>query len=144
MLRILSNPAYRGDVVWNRSKKGKAVPKSEWKTVHDAHPAAVSSADFAAARAVTRERWKGNRFTKKSMNPLAGVLECGHHGRNLVGVRRNGKDEYNLQCDILLCPNSDVPASRIEAAIVSSADSMDRHRDRLRLEGGGDAAIGAK
>lgn len=135
VLRILSNPAYRGDVVWNRRKKGKALPKSDWKTVHDAHPAAVSSADFAAARAVTRERWKGNRFTKKSMNPLAGLLECGHHGRNLIGVRRNGKDEYNLQCDILLCPNSDVPASRIEAAIVSSADSMDRHRDRLRLEG---------
>lgn len=87
MLRLLTNPAYIGDIVWGRMavEPGRRTTRSasEWYGKRDAHPALVSRDVFAAAQArlsINRHRTRGVR----SDWILSGIVRC-RCGAGFVG-----------------------------------------------------------
>ena len=113
---ILENPAYRGDLVWNRRteakfyrvQKGRAqkrqreigeakvvkTPKDEWVVVPNAVPAIVSREDWDKAQMMVakRRRAKGGAGHRNRRWLLTGVLECGDCGHKFWGdPRRKGR-----------------------------------------------------
>lgn len=110
---ILINPAYVGDMVWNRLtfakfhrvSDGKAVPKrgipkggaeqnreEDWVIVPDAHPALISRAQFETAKTKRDERRQRigiNTFRMghgaKSTYLLTGLIQCTHCGHYWQG-----------------------------------------------------------
>ena len=98
MLRLLTNPAYVGDVVWGRvsvepgTRTSRA--RADWYGKRDAHPALVSRDVFAGAQsrlAVNRHRTRGVR----SDWIVSGIVRC-RCGASLVGfgAARNGAPVY--------------------------------------------------
>ena len=110
---ILRNPAYVGDMVWNRLsfgkfhrvEKGRAVPRryrpgagpdenrpDDWVVVKDAHPALISRALFETGQAKREARRTANgghtyRTGSNHTSPylLSGVIRCTHCGHKWQG-----------------------------------------------------------
>jgi len=109
---LLSNPAYVGDMVWNRrsfskfhsikKKRASAKPKTkglakekhkreDWIVTRDTHPAIVSRRTFDVAmqrRKSRRERCQHNfRWGRGVTSPylLTGLVVCSHCGHNWQG-----------------------------------------------------------
>jgi DNA invertase Pin-like site-specific DNA recombinase len=92
VLRLLTNPAYVGDVVWGRVsiEPGRRTtrPDGEWYGKTDAHPALVSRELFAAAVrriGANKQRTRGVR----SSWVLSGIVRC-RCGRGLTGAGESG------------------------------------------------------
>lgn len=80
--KMLSNPAYAGDVVWCRRPHGKAErqerwirPPSEWVGKTNAHSPLVSRELFAAVQARLAKNKKQTRATQGGY-PLSGLIHC--------------------------------------------------------------------
>ncbi|MHC4064380.1 MAG: recombinase family protein, partial [Planctomycetota bacterium] len=113
---ILVNPAYAGDLVWNRRTdgrfhcivKGQATERSEahgarlvpndpsdWMVVREAHPALISRQVFEQARLQrenqpTSRTQQGSkpRSSRRSRFILSGLLECARCGHRYQGYTR--------------------------------------------------------
>lgn len=92
MLRLLTNPAYLGDVVWGRMllEPGRRSQRSpnDWYGKRDAHEPIISRELFAAAQirlGMNRRRTRGVR----SDWILSGIVRC-RCGRGMVGVGASG------------------------------------------------------
>jgi DNA invertase Pin-like site-specific DNA recombinase len=114
-MAILSNPAYVGDMVWNRLTGGKfhrisgkqakpikGIPiggmqkngREDWIVHEDAHPAIISRSRFEQAQAKIRATKRyGNagsyRCGRGANSPylLAGLIHCSNCGHNWTGYR---------------------------------------------------------
>ncbi len=116
--RIVRNPVYTGAVVWNRSQKGRNLPKDEWKVVRNAHPAVISEERFQQVQAVFRTRVKGAAsFEKKQDNDIAGMAFCGHHGYMLVSVHKGNNPGHRFSCRALGCPNTLIQTAPVRDAL---------------------------
>lgn len=98
--RMLTNPVYKGTLVWNRidSSKSKRVKKddADWVVVEDACPAIIDQ--------VTWEQVQ-KRVNKKQMAPraqtsphlLGGLLKCGRCGSGMsIGWSGSPKNRYRV------------------------------------------------
>lgn len=89
---ILQNPAYAGQVVWDRKSRirlgrqgGKQLtvcrPETEWTVVQGVHQAIVPRELFDRVQAIFAGRARSPSFTGVIENPLAGLVSCGGCGR---------------------------------------------------------------
>ncbi len=108
---LLPNPAYAGDVVFNRTHKGryyqfkdgqaekqdnssgkvvfKDNPKEEWIVVPDAHEALIPKEEWEAVQLALRMRSKSSIKSGRSPKrfyPLSGIMRCGHCGAPMQGM----------------------------------------------------------
>ncbi|QEL15904.1 recombinase family protein [Limnoglobus roseus] len=92
--RILDNPVYTGDLVFNRRSEGKIVRNGkkptknapeQWVRVADAHPALTSREQFEAVQA--RFRLNKGRTTPNAAHTflLTGLAFCGNCGHRMIG-----------------------------------------------------------
>jgi site-specific DNA recombinase len=113
---MLENPAYRGDLVWNRRTEAKfyrvqdgraqkrqrqsgeakvvRTPKDEWVVVPNVVPTIVSREDWEKAQVMVakRRRARGGAGHRNRRWLLTGVLECGDCGHKFWGdPRRKGR-----------------------------------------------------
>ncbi|MDQ0482695.1 recombinase family protein [Guptibacillus hwajinpoensis] len=84
---LLSNPVYKGTLVWNRSDstKDKRTSKddSEWITVEDAHDPIIDKKTWNAVQNRMKERQIAPR-AKSSPHLLGGLLKCGKCEASMV------------------------------------------------------------
>lgn len=102
---ILQNPAYAGDIRWNRcNNTTKEVrDRSEWITGTGHHPAIISKELFEKAQARLQ-----SEYTPRNAKPseitrhwLSGLLKCPSCGRSLsscVMHRKSMPDTFSFQC----------------------------------------------
>ena len=114
-MAILENPAYAGDMVWNRLTGGKfhriserqakpirGIPirglhrngREDWIVHKDAHPAIITRSRFEQVqgkmRSTTRHGNAGSYRCGRGANSpylLAGLIHCSHCGHNWTGYR---------------------------------------------------------
>jgi DNA invertase Pin-like site-specific DNA recombinase len=120
---ILRNPKYTGQMTWNRCRRGKhhrlveggevtpdnkknkngrnkkrpdpvANDVAAWEVIPDKHEALVSQEVFDAVQARLRDHRKGGRGPNLGSYLFSGLCVCGHCGRTLYGVCRNGVRQY--------------------------------------------------
>ena len=101
----LTNPAYGGDLVYNRRANGRFEPKrnrpeSDWVTVKDAHPAMVDRATFDAVQAVLATHRHYQARVRGSKYLLTGLAYCGYCGSKMYGrgVGGNGGRHHSYAC----------------------------------------------
>lgn len=107
---ILPNPAYAGDVVFNRTHKGRYFqikdgrpeqqnnpsgkvvfrdnPEEEWIVVPDAHEALIPKEEWKAVQLALQMRSKSSVKSSRGVNrcyPLSGIMVCGHCGAPMQG-----------------------------------------------------------
>lgn len=141
--KMLKNPTYVGDTVWNRATCGKyhsiqdgqVAPgrkpspndESQWIVIDNTHEPIISRGDFdkAAVKLRANKAWtspdKGKRF------PLTGLLFCGHCGSKLSGstlTNPNGVVYVTYVCGgyrtkgSAFCERKAVPAKLITEILV--------------------------
>jgi site-specific DNA recombinase len=97
---MLTNPVYKGTLVWNRidSSKSKRVKKddADWVILEDAYPAIIDKATWEQVQ---------KRVNKKQMAPraqtsphlLGGLLKCGRCGSGMsIGWSGSSKNRYRV------------------------------------------------
>lgn len=109
---LLENPAYRGDIVWNRRTESKFyacrerrvdkmkpmaqsgrvenMPQDDWIVIENAVPAIVDRETWDRAQVMVRQRAeaKGGHGKQTSRWLLSGVLRCGDCGHAYWGERK--------------------------------------------------------
>lgn len=104
--QILSNPIYKGDLVWSRFKvksfKDKRLvtnPEDEWIVVENTHEALVSREDFETVQ----ERLKDKKpaYGLNPNNIFRGLLFCGNCGTRMVfGFDKRKKSIGHYSCNL--------------------------------------------
>jgi site-specific DNA recombinase len=98
--KILKNPAYAGDVVYNRVSWGKfekrgARPESEWIVTRDAHPAIIDRETFERVQAILDSHTRFRAGVNGSRWLLTGIARCGYCGGRLYArVRTRSSHMY--------------------------------------------------
>ncbi len=93
--RILKNPAYVGDSVWNTRKRSETRdinrPKEEWVVVRDTHPPIIERNVFEEAqdRLAIKAELRGSSRSRTYL--LSGVLYCGFCGGKMYGANRKSR-----------------------------------------------------
>jgi site-specific DNA recombinase len=105
---MLRNPAYVGDLAWNRKSQGKYCklidgkaqfhskpginPESEWIIVPNCHPPLVKRSTFQAVKDRLNSNPKRVPLDRpKDPYKMAKLLICGHCNRGMYGFYREGK-----------------------------------------------------
>ncbi len=102
---ILQNPAYAGDIRWNRcNNTTKEVrDRSEWIIGTGHHPAIISKELFEKAQARLQSEYKPRNAKPSEITRhwLSGLLKCPSCGRSLsscVMHRKSMPDTFSFQC----------------------------------------------
>lgn len=98
---VLTNPAYKGTLVWNRidRSKEKQVEKNDddWITVDNSHPAIIDTNTWDAVQKKLQQKQIHPR-SKTSPHLLGGLLKCGRCGAAMtigwMGPRNNRRRVY--------------------------------------------------
>jgi site-specific DNA recombinase len=144
---ILSNPTYIGKIRWNfrpQIKKmldGQIVkerPRADqttWTIVDGLHEAIIDEETFNAAQKILAEnpsvpapKYLGVK------NPLAGLIECGMCGRNMV---RRPYPNYpdTIMCQAIPCPNVSSHLHLVESRLLQALeDWLDRYKVTITQE----------
>lgn len=105
--KLLTNPAYMGDVVYGRQANGKFEgkrnrPESEWTVVPDAHPALIDRETFARVQASFAQHLRIQGDARRSAWFLTSLIFCGHCGSRMFGANagrsKNGSENYAYAC----------------------------------------------
>lgn len=108
---IIANPVYKGDLVFNRTHKGRYCgikdgkvdaqedlsgkiifrdnPEDEWIVIPNAYPAIVTPEEWEEAQNAVESRRKRTVGTPRGQNrsyPLSGFLRCGNCGGPMQGI----------------------------------------------------------
>jgi len=95
---VLSNPLYRGAMVYGRSTQSKYLPhgtpdgkrksiaKDDWRVVYGTHEPLVSQEEFDICQQRARENKKLTGPKGKHRYAFAGMLRCGHCGSAMAGM----------------------------------------------------------
>lgn len=96
--RLLKNPAYKGDIVYNRQARGKFTGNgqrdpSAWIVVEDAHKAIVDRETWDAVQERFRFNHRHHAAVRKTAYLCTSFIWCGQCGQRMQGWvdRRNGK-----------------------------------------------------
>lgn len=88
--RIVKNPVYTGQYIWNKTCRSKNItkPLDQWIVIQNSHPPIISNELFEevqrtlAAKSIIRGK------AVKSIYLLSGMLKCGHCGHNMIGEKK--------------------------------------------------------
>ncbi len=99
----LTNPAYAGDVVYNRRANGRFEPKrsrpeSEWVIAKDAHPAIVNRDIFTGVQSILAQHKAFPADVRGTNWLLTGLARCGHCGGRMYGRRAGSRGNYTYGC----------------------------------------------
>lgn len=100
--KLLTNPAYQGDVVYDRRANGKfegrrARAAQEWTVVENAHPAIIDRATFAKVQAVFAQHRRIQGDPRKTRWFLTSLIFCASCGSRMYGSNA-GRDNYSYTC----------------------------------------------
>lgn len=138
--RILRNPIYTGQWVYNRTQwqkrrsltdKNVALPrpKEDWIVVDDAFPPLVDRQTFDQAQQIFASRGHSPYFTGEFKNPLAGLVYCGKCGKKMQRQHQPSKGLAPcLRCPAAGCAKS-IRLDLVEQALLESlAETVSRLR----------------
>ena len=111
ILRTVSNPFYRGRLVWNRQSRdenGKLVdnPPSDWVVVEDNHPALIDEATFRQAALIRRGRGTSVPRLTGTKTALTGILYCGHCGAKMRSASFVTNQRTKAKTQKYFCPRN--------------------------------------
>ncbi len=123
--KILHNPVYIGQTVWNQntySKEGgrrivSANTPEQWQITPGLHPPIISKELFEAAQKVGEQRKKAPCRSKQVQNPLAGLITCERCG--FAMQRRPLPQGEHLLCPTKGCCRS-TRLDRVETALLKA------------------------
>ena len=140
---ILSDEVYTGTYYYDKSKKGKMQPKSEWKESPHRHDSIIPTQLFQLTQQYLMELSDRKALTKKkeqgSLYLLSGLLKCDHckdlghtHEDGLMswtGDRKTVKDTQTIShyyhCNrknkakfSIICPTVPIPAEPLENYVI--------------------------
>ena len=112
---ILTNPIYKGDIIWNRTKtlkRKKPTDKyrqtnrneDEWIVARGLHTAIISESDFNQAKELMSRRSSKTKFTGTIKNPFSGLMFCTNCGKPIQRQLDNGRER--LLCTTKGCTSS--------------------------------------
>jgi len=129
---ILSNPVYIGKIRWNCRKSEKKMidgkisvtrPKSDpstWILTDGLHPAIIDEDLFSAAQQITQSNKMLPMPPDKTVqNPLAGLVECGKCGRQMVRRSYPNGSPDSLMCPYSTCSNVSSTLSTVEKHVLN-------------------------
>lgn len=109
--RILRNPAYMGDSVWNTRKRSETKdimrPEEEWVIVKNTHEAIITRDVFEAVQERLKLRAEFRGTSRSRVYLLSGILHCGlcdgkMHGANRKShfskLKGRALDHYKYMC----------------------------------------------
>lgn len=106
--KLLTNPAYVGDVVYGRQANGKFEakrnrPRDDWTVVEDAHPALTTREIFAKVQAIFALHLRVQGDPRKTHYLLTSLLFCASCGSRMYGASagrsRNGNEYFSYTCN---------------------------------------------
>ncbi|QOR67286.1 recombinase family protein [Cytobacillus suaedae] len=97
---LLSNPVYKGTLVWNRTdsskKKRQAKDEDDWVTIDDALPVIIEKSFWDKAQKRSNQRQIAPR-AKTSPHLLGGLLKCGNCGSGMsIGWSGSKNNRYRV------------------------------------------------
>lgn len=140
LARIVRNPIYRGDLVWDRRSEEEPVPAADATNDPDGSP--IIYRNFMPSPLISRNRWdavqeiaderatKGPGARPKAKYPLSGLLTCTFCESGWSGhTRDDGTTRYYRHDHRIDCPDKErsyVRASILEEAVLLSLfDQLD-------------------
>jgi site-specific DNA recombinase len=137
---ILTNPVYKGTLVWNRTDKSKEAKEQlkdedEWITIDNAVPAIISTDLWEKAQEKTTEKKIAPR-AKTSPHLLGGILRCGKCGASMAiswsGSPSNRKRVYRCSAykNKGTCKSQPYPADEIELWFKQGMANLEHSLDR--------------
>lgn len=106
--KLLTNPAYVGDVVYGRQANGRFEakrnrPRDDWTVVEDAHPALTTREVFAKVQAVFAQHLRVQGDPRKTQWLLTSLIYCATCGSRMYGASagrgRNGNEYFSYTCN---------------------------------------------
>lgn len=101
--RILDNEMYAGHMIQGRYQKLSykerqivKVPEEKWVKVENTHPAIIPQSLYDEVAQMRHAAYKAP-INSQSVNPLAGLLCCGHCGSSMI-KSSNGSGRYYFRC----------------------------------------------
>lgn len=128
---MLRNPVYIGKIRWNfrpavkkmiNGKMQRVRPRAnpeDWTVVDGLHEAIIDIETWNLAQEYLVENHP--HPCPKDMgvkNPLAGIVECGFCGRNMVRRPYGGRQPDTLMCTSTACPNVSSQLSYVEDRVI--------------------------
>lgn len=106
--KLLTNPAYAGDVIYGRAANSKFEARhrrdaGSWTVVRDAHPAIVDRETFDAVQAAFAQHKRVQGDIRKTGWLLTSLIFCGHCGSRMYGgshgtKTKSGRENYSYRC----------------------------------------------
>lgn len=137
--RVLSDPTYRGEHLFNRTswKDGQAKPASEWVRV--AVEPLVTEAQFEEAQR-KRHSLQLGKAPVAALSPtlLTGLLKCGHCGAGMtLATGKSGRYRY-YKCTTRMskgakhCDSRNVPMAELDRLVVDALAEKVLQPERIR------------
>lgn len=100
--KLLTNPAYVGDVVYGRRPHGRFQAKrvttpDTWVVCRDAHPAIIDRETFEQVQTAFRQHKRFQAGVRGSAFLLTGLIRCGHCGSRMYGSP-GGRGNFSYAC----------------------------------------------
>lgn len=137
---VLRNPTYAGKVAWNRVKRYKPTKQNprpyarhqkmeDWIMVDGLHPAIIPWDQWQRAQEIRKDRYIPSQNHGQVANVMAGLIVCGHCGRNMQRMGAN-KGDARILCTERGC----MPSTKYELVEERLLANLEHLRDELRIE----------
>lgn len=137
---VLRNPTYAGKVAWNRVKRYKPTKQNprpyarhqkmeDWIMVDGLHPAIIPWDQWQRAQEIRKDRYIPSQNHGQVANVMAGLIVCGHCGRNMQRMGAN-KGDARVLCTERGC----MPSTKYELVEERLLANLEHLRDELRIE----------
>ncbi len=97
---ILKNPVYAGDMAQGRFVRSvmhgpcRSVPREDWVTVRDTHPALIPRDQWEGVQRLLERRGRTRKADAARIGLWSGVLRCGDCGSPMVRRTLRGEEQY--------------------------------------------------
>ena len=145
--RILQNPIYSGDMVYNKRKgvgrTSKARPKEEHIVAEGIVDSIVPKDQFIEVQRLIADQRKVPPSSKASQYLLTGLLECEHCKTRMYGyTQKNGESDEKVyqyyRCNghiskgAAFCPGNTIDARFVEGIILEELKNLSTNPNKLK------------
>lgn len=129
--QIITNPVYKGEIVYHRrkwtKKNGKQIatplPESEWVVADGLHHAIIPPELWQRCRDIMKSRWRAACYDGTVKAPLAGLVRCKQCGSRMYR-RHSNSGAYHIHCRKPGCHCVSSRYDFVENAIIGQLQSI--------------------